>query len=378
MPRPTAHPRIPRRSPVRFAVVGLGYFAQNAILPAFRNAKGCRLAALVSDDPQKLRELGDRYDVPWRTDYAGYEELLASGEVDAVYIALPNDLHADFAVRAAGHGVHVLCEKPLATTARDAQRMVDACRRADVRLMTAYRLHFEPANLHAVEAIAAGEIGEPRFIDAVFSTQVKPTGIRVEAGRGGGPLYDLGVYCINAARYLFRAEPTAVQATFVDGAGKRFREVEEAVVAILTFPGGRVAQFTASFGATDLAYYTVAGTSGYACLDEAYEYSSARHLEVDGTEGTWRKRFRKVDQVAPELMHFAACIRGGTDPEPSGKEGLIDVRIIEAIRRSAATGRRISITTPRRGRRPSRRQEVSVGRQRRHSFVNATTPFRRG
>lgn len=361
---------------VRFAVVGLGYFAQNAVLPAFKNAKGCRVAALVSDDPVKLRELGARYDVPLLRSYDEFDELLGAGDVDAVYIALPNDLHAEYVVRAARHGVHVLCEKPLATTARDAQRMVEACRRARVRLMTAYRLHFEPGNLHAIQAITDGEIGEPRFIDAVFSAQVKPTGIRVDAERGGGPLYDLGVYCINAARYLFRSEPTSVLAHLVEGTGRRFREVEEAVSAILTFPGGRVCQFTASFGATDLAYYTVAGTSGYVCLDEAYEYHAARHLEVEGNEGRWKRRYRKVDQVAPELMHFADCVRTGKDPEPSGKEGLIDVRIIEAIQRSAATGRRVRISTPRRGRRPSRRQEVTVGRTRRQDLVNAIVPFR--
>lgn len=368
--------RVPRDRDVNFAVVGLGYFAQNAVLPAFRSAKGCRLAALVSDDPVKLRELGARYDVQVQCSYDQFDDLMASGDVDAVYIVLPNDLHADFTVRAARAGVHVLCEKPLATTSRDAQRMVEACRRARVRLMTAYRLHFERTNLQAIQAIAEGEIGTPRFIDAVFSSNVKPSGIRVEGERGGGPLFDLGVYCINAARYLFRAEPTSVQAYAVQGTGKRFREVEESITAILGFPGGRVCQFTASFGATDLAYYTVAGTSGYVCLDNAYEYNAVRHLEVEGNEGRWKRRGRKVDQVAPELMHFADCIRNGTDPEPSGKEGLIDVRIIEAIQRSAATGRRIRITTPRRGRRPSPRQEMSVGRTRRRELVHAQVPFR--
>jgi predicted dehydrogenase len=367
---------VPKGDDVNFAVIGLGYFAQQAVLPAFANAKGCRLAALISDDPVKLRDLGVKYDVDIVASYDKLDDVLASGAIDAVYIVLPNDLHAEFTIRAARFGIHVLCEKPLATTAADAQRMVEACRRAGVRLMTAYRLHFEPGNLAAIEAITTGEIGKPRFIDAVFSSRVKPTGIRVEAEHGGGPLYDLGVYCINAARYLFRAEPTSVFAHTVQGTGRRFREVEESVTAILAFPGDRVAQFTASFGATDLAYYTVAGTSGYVCLDEAFEYNAARHLEVEGNDGRWKRRYRKVDQVAPELMHFADCVRSGRDPEPSGKEGLIDVRIIEAIQRSAATGRRIRINTPRRGRRPTPSQAMRVGRTRRHDLVNATTPMR--
>jgi predicted dehydrogenase len=369
--------RVGRDEPVRFAVVGLGYFAQSAVLPAFKDADGVELAALVSDDPVKMRRLGKRYDVPTQVLYEDYDDLLASGQVDAVYIALPNDLHADFTLRAARAGVHVLCEKPLATSANDARRMVEACRRADVRLMTAYRLHFEPGNLRAIQAITDGEIGDPRVFDSAFTTQVKPTGIRTEAERGGGPLFDIGIYCINAARYLFRAEPTSVVAEVIEGKGKRFREVEEAVSAILTFPEGRVATFVASFGASDIAYYTVIGTTGYVCLDSAYEHTEARHLEVGG-EGRPRKdRFRKVDQVAPELMHFADCVRSGRDPEPSGKEGLIDVRIIEAIQRSAATGRRVRLSPlPRRRRRPSTRQEMRVGRDRRPKLVRAEIPFR--
>ena len=375
LPVPTAAPRIPRNAAVRFAVVGLGYFAQMAVLPAFRSAKGCRLAALVSDDATKLRELGEQYDVPWRTGYDGYDDLLRSGQVDAVYIALPNDLHADFAIRAARAGVHVLCEKPLADNARDAARIVEACRRARVRLMTAYRLHFEPANLRAIEA-ARNEVGEPKVFDSLFTMQVKPTGIRVEPERGGGPLLDIGIYCINAARYLFRAEPTSVVATTVDGTGKRFRGIDEAVSAVLTFPGGRVASFTASFGAHAVAYYTLLGTSGYVCVDNAYEHMEARVVEAEGSKGAWKRRYRKVDQVAPELIEFAQAIRSGRDPEPSGQEGLVDLRIIEAIERSARTGRRVAIRVRERGRRPDRRQGMSVGRQRKPRLVRAQVPFR--
>lgn len=368
--------RVARDEPVRFAVVGLGYFAQTAVLPAFKDADDVELVALVSDDAVKLRQLGKKYAVATQVSYDAYDDLLASGQVDAVYIALPNDLHADFTLRAARHGVHVLCEKPLATSSRDAQRMVDACRRADVRLMTAYRLHFEPGNLRAIQAIADGDVGEPRVFDSAFTMQVKPTGIRTQAERGGGPLYDIGIYCINAARYLFRAEPTSVVAQVVEGKGKRFREVEEAVSAILTFPDGRIATFVASFGAADIAYYTVIGTKGYVCLDSAYEHSEVRHLEVGGEGRTHKKRFRKVDQVAPELMHFADCVRSGKDPEPSGKEGLIDVRIIEAIQRSASTGRRVFLAQlPSRRRRPTPRQEMRVGRDRRPDLVRAEVPF---
>lgn len=360
---------------MRYAVVGLGYFAQAAVLPAFRKAKRSELVALVSDDAAKLDELGDRYNVRRRYAYDEYEEMLASGRVDAVYICLPNDLHADFAIRAAEHGVHVLCEKPLAVTSADCKRMVDACRRNRVKLMTAYRLHFNDANLRAVEAIQQGDIGDPRFLVSSFAMQVKP-GIRTrEPARGGGPLYDIGIYCINAARYLFRDEPVWVQAAATTGQKQaRFRRIDEQVACTLGFPEGRIATFVASYGAADVACYEVYGTKGSLCLDNAYEFTTSMRLEVEG-DRTYTKRFLKRDQVAPELAHFSACVLDGKDPEPSGKEGLIDVAIIEALQRSADTGRRVPLRTPTRRRRPTREQGHRVRPHRMPKLVNAKVPF---
>jgi glucose-fructose oxidoreductase len=362
---------------VRFAVVGLGYFAQSAVLPAFKRSKKAEVVALVSDDPVKLRELGEKYDVATRIGYDGYEELLASGEVDAVYVCTPNHLHEEFVVPAACHGVHVLCEKPLGVTAAECRRMVDACRRGRVRLMTAYRLHFNKANLEAAEAVHDGTIGTPRFFVSSFAMQVKPTGIRTNpTEKGGGPLHDIGIYCINAARYLFREEPQWVMAAAGTGqGGRRFRDIDEQVTAVLGFPGGKTAAFTCSYGATDVAVYEVYGTKGYVCLDNAYEFSTGMRLEVGegGKERT--RRFAKRDQVAPELDHFADCVLGGREPEPGGKEGLIDVAIIEAVLRSARSGRRVDLRVPRRRRRPTLRQERTVRAFGKPDLVHAKTPF---
>lgn len=360
---------------VRYAVVGLGYFAQVAVLPAFRRAKNSELVALVSDDAAKLRELGSEYKVPLRASYEEYDDLLASGHVDAVYVCLPNDLHEEYTVRAAEHGVHVLCEKPLAVTSAECRRMVAACRKADVRLMTAYRLHFNPANLEAMRLVRSGELGKPRYFSSCFSLQVRP-GIRTrDADRGGGPLHDIGIYCINAARYLFREEPLWVQASTTTGqGGDRFRAIDEQVTAILGFPEGKTAAFTASFGAADLAEYKVVGTKGRLGLDNAYEFKDSMRLEVkvDGRSRT--QRFPKRDQVAPELVHFSDCILGGRDPEPSGKEGLIDVAIVEAILEAAETGRRIDLRVPRRRRRPTLRQGMNVPAHRMPDLVKAKVP----
>src|SRR5688572_2908666 len=319
---------------VRYAVVGLGHIAQVAVLPAFAHAsRNSELAALVSDDATKLRKLGARYRVAGRYSYDDFEECLESG-IDAVYIALPNHLHREYTERAARKGVHVLCEKPMAVTARDCEAMIRACDRAGVKLMIAYRLHFEAANLAAVEAVRKGEIGEPRLFNSTFCMQVEAGNIRVRPETGGGALYDIGIYCINAARYLFRAEPEEVVAFSANNGERRFRGVDEMTSAVLRFPGERLAAFTSSFGAADVSRYRVVGTKGDVALEPAYEYAEGLKITVT-VEGKKRTRqFAKSDQFAPELLHFSDCVRSGRDPQPGGRDGLADLRVIEALYRS--------------------------------------------
>src|SRR5687767_14345346 len=174
-----------RRKPIRYAVVGLGHIAQVAVLPAFAHAKrNSRLVALVSDDRIKRQELSRRYRVEATFSYDDYDACLE--QVDAVYIALPNSLHAEYTIRAARAGVHVLCEKPMAVTTQECRQMVAACRRHRVRLMIAYRLHFEEINLRVVDLVRKGRIGQPKFFNSSFSMTVKPGDIRTKKDMGGG------------------------------------------------------------------------------------------------------------------------------------------------------------------------------------------------
>ncbi len=348
-------------TPVRFAVVGLGHFAQVAVLPGIQRLEEARVVALVSGDAEKLAVLGTRYDVPLRSSYDDYDGLLQSGAIDAVYIATPNDTHATYAIRAAEHGIHVLCEKPMAPTSGECEAMVDAAEANDVRLMIAYRLHFEPANLTAVEALQKKQIGEPRLFNSVFTLQVRPENTRVQNRAGAGPLYDIGTYCINAARYLFRAEPTSLIAlSGSNPSDERFRFSEEAIAATMLFPGERLANFAVSFGTASTARYEVLGTDGVLRADSAYEYVEDIELVIETSGQTTRQTFHKRDQIAAEIRYFARCVRDGVDPEPSGYEGLADVRIIEAIQRSAATGRRVEPVPTRRDVRPSIDQAATV------------------
>jgi predicted dehydrogenase len=345
---------VPRKQ-VRYAVVGCGHIAQVAVLPAFGNARrNSKLAALVSGDPVKREQLSDQYKVDRAYSYEQYDEMLKSGVVDAVYIALPNSLHAEYAIRAAQAGVHVLVEKPMALTEEQCERMAKAARDAHVKLMVAYRLHFERANLEAIEVGRSGRIGEPRVFSSTFTMPVVPGNIRVQRALGGGVLYDIGIYCINAARSLFRDEPIEVRAMTAGTIG----DVEESVSAILRFPGERMASFGASFGAADVSEYRIVGTKGDLALEPAYEYAMAlqHRLSIEGERK--ERRFAKRDQFAPELLYFSDCVLKNHHPEPSAEEGLADVRVVRALYRSAQIGQPVELGPYEKRERPTLEQEI--------------------
>jgi predicted dehydrogenase len=360
---------------IRYAVVGLGHIAQNAILPAFAHAQeNSELTALVSDDPAKLRALSREYGVENCFSYADFELCLHSGIIDAVYIALPNNLHADYCIRAAQAGIHVLCEKPLAVTEEECQDIIKTCAENDVKLMTAYRLHFEQGNLEAMEIVRSGKIGEPRIFNSVFTMQVNRGNIRTKKQYAGGTLYDIGIYCINAARYIFSDEPIEGFCLSAADSDSRFRRVEEMTAAIMRFPKERLAGFTTSFGAESTADYEVIGTKGKLRAIQAYDYSVPAILEVTVDGRTERKCCELRDQFAPELIYFSDCIRSDIEPEPSGAEGLRDVSIIRSLYESVRTGMPVKFKTIKRRRYPDRSQEIHRPPVRNQRLVRVKAP----
>jgi predicted dehydrogenase len=364
------------KSKIRYAVVGLGWIAQESVLPGFSNAtKNSELVALVTDDPEKARKLGKEYEVAETTSYAGYDELLSSGSVDAVYIALPNNQHADFTTRAARAGVHVLCEKPMARSVEECESMTRACEEHGVKLMIAYRLHFEPGNLKAIEIVNGGEIGEPRFFSSVFGQQVPEGNIRLENSLDGGPLMDVGIYCINAARYLFRSEPEEVVAFGATVKGDpRFQEVHEMATAILRFPGERLASFTSSLGSASVDTYTVVGTKGELRVSPGYGYHEEREL-IRTVKGKQRKEtFKRGDQFGAELVYFSQCILDDTTPEPGGLEGTADIRVIDAILRSIRSGQAVRLPTSGPSRHPGKDQKIEFPPVKPAKIVHAQSP----
>jgi predicted dehydrogenase len=360
---------------VRYAVVGLGWIAQEVVLPSFEHSAHSELTALVTDDAEKARELSEAYNISVTCSYDNFGGLMNSEDIDAVYISLPNSLHAQYAIRAAQAGVHVLCEKPMAANSRECEDMIRASEEAGSLLMIAYRLHFEPANLTAIETIQSGAIGEPRTFSSSFSQNVKPGDIRLKSSLAGGPLMDMGIYQINAARYLFRSEPVEVAALATKPANdERFREVHESVSSILRFSGDRIAAFTTSFGAAPSDEWQVVGTKGSLRLQHAFEYHGEKELVSMIDDQEEKQSFPKRDQFGAEIEYFSECILEGRNPEPSGKEGLADIRIIEALLQSIREGKPISLTPYPTDTRPSKAQEKKLPPVRAKTMIHAAAP----
>ncbi|MGZ3690882.1 MAG: Gfo/Idh/MocA family protein, partial [Pseudobdellovibrio sp.] len=334
-----------KKKKVKYAVVGLGHIAQVAVIPAFKNSKSSELYALVSGDRQKLKILSNKYNVEKKYYYRDFNECLKDDNLDAVYISLPNHLHYQYVLRAAEAGKHILCEKPLAVTSHQARQMIAAARFNNIKLMTAYRLHFDPANLKAIELVQSGKIGRPRYFTSEFGHQIKEDNIRASFREGGSPLHDLGIYCINAARYLMQAEPIEVFAMAASPAA-RLPEIEQTVTATMRFPQDQLATFTCSFASAGVTNYRVVGDKGNLFIENVYDYTGevTHHLTVDEKTKTWTSK--PGDQFAAELDYFSSCILKNKNPEPSGTEGLVDLMIIEALLYSIKTGKAVRLHTP--------------------------------
>lgn len=361
---------------IRYAVVGLGHIAQVAVLPAFKSArKNSELVALVSGNPTKLKTLGRKYQVKNLFSYDEYEECLRSGLIDAVYIATPNINHRYFTELAARYGVHVLTEKPMAIGSEDGIAMVKAARKARIKMMVAYRLHFDPANLRAIEIANSGKLGDLKIFNSVFTFQVTDRkNIRLQHDMGGGPLYDIGIYCLNAARYLFKDEPLECFAMAVSSDDPRFDEVEEMVSVTLRFPKARLANFVVSFGAAANSTYDLLGSKGTLRLEHAYDYVEDMILKTNISDRTSKRTFKKHDQFAPELEYFSECILKDMEPEPSSEEGLLDIKVIEAIYDSIRSRRPVRIETFKKMTRPTRRQEFKKPAHRKPETVHVRGP----
>lgn len=323
---------------IRYAVVGAGWIAQGAFMPGVGQTTNSVLAAVVTGDPEKARGLGEQYGIKGYG-YEDYATLLASGEIDAVYISTPNFRHREFAEPALAAGIHVLLEKPMAASLADAEAIKAAAEASDAKLMVAYRLHCEPGTHAILAAIRAGEIGAPRFFTSTFSQTVKASNHRALNGYWAGPVPDMGTYPINAVRNFFEAEPIRVMA-FASRVPERDLGCDDTVSVILGFPEGRSASFTVSYSADGISRMHVVGSDGVIEASPAFGFGEGTAIDFRLTKGgkTEERTAPVVDHFGGETDYFSDCILHDREPEPDGEEGVLDMIVLDAIDRAIATG----------------------------------------
>jgi predicted dehydrogenase len=350
----TPDANLPPDDRVGYAIVGLGRLSLNQILPALAHCKYSKIAALVSGDRAKALKIARQYGLAETDvhDYQNFERLADNPRVQVVYIVLPNGMHKEYTLRAAKIGKHVLCEKPMATSAADCQAMIDACSRAGRKLMIAYRSQYEPMDRMIAKMVKEKKLGPLREFIAGNSQNVgDPAQWRLnKALAGGGAMPDIGLYCLNAARFLSGEEPLDVFASVHKPDGDpRFVEVEESVHFVLRFPSGLTATCMSSYASHESRFFRLQGAEGWVEMDPAFGYNGLRMrhgMLVEGKSATAELQIDPQDQFAREIDHMSVCVKSGITPHTPGEEGLQDQRIIEAIYESARTGRVVKIAKP--------------------------------
>jgi predicted dehydrogenase len=322
-----------------YAVIGLGRIAGH-FMPGVLGTTNSRIGGLVSGHRDKAERIAAEYGVPSTSiyNYENFDEIAHNPAIDAVYVALPNSMHAEYTIRAAKAGKHVLCEKPMSISVAEAEAMIAACKAANVKLMIAYRCLYEPTHLKAVKLIRDGALGQVQAIESAFGYPSAPGEWRLNKKlAGGGPLFDVGIYSLSACRYLTGEEPEhiAAFASTVDRDG-RFNEVEENVSWTMRFPSGIVASCNTTYGAAMPGFYRVYGSKGWLEVDPAFNYEGLRlRGEFSGTQLDEPNPARDPSQFQAQADHFSHCIQNGLEPKSPGEEGLRDMRDITEIYRSA-------------------------------------------
>lgn len=324
------------------ALVGLGRYSTGQLGPALRETKLCRLAGIVTGSSEKEKKWSDDYGIPAANiyNYDTYDQLIDNPAIDILYIVLPNSLHAEFTIRAAEAGKHVICEKPMATSVADAEAMIAACRKHDRKLAIGYRLHYEP---HHEEAMRLGRrevLGTVRQIEGDLSFRIGPN---PEAWRlkralaGGGPLMDIGLYAIQSALSTVEELPVGVTARMESKNLELFSEVEESIEWEFEFATGRVAKGSSSYS-RGANYHRVNASNGSFDIQPAYSYAG-----LQGRTSAGPMDFPAVNQQALQMDAFADHILNGAENRVPGEMGLRDTRILYAIYEAAQSGRRVAL-----------------------------------
>lgn len=331
----------PTRRKLGIALVGLGRYSTGQLAPALQHTRHCRLAGIVTGTPEKAERWKQQYGIADENvyDYHNFDQIADNGAIDIVYVVLPNSMHAEFTIRAARAGKHVICEKPMSVSVQEAEAMVAACRDADRQLAIGYRLHFEPYNLEMKRLGQERVYGPVKLINTQFGFPLRdPSAWRLQRSlAGGGPLMDVGIYCLQAARYVTGEEPVAITAQEVKTQPDIYRDVEETLTWQMEFPSGCLANCATSY-ATYTERLECCAERGWFGLRPAFGYGP---LAGETSSGPL-----DFPQVTEQTLHMdavaSAILQGVPNPVP-GEEGLQDMKIIETIYRAAETGGRVGL-----------------------------------
>jgi predicted dehydrogenase len=329
-----------------WAIVGLGKLALDQVMPAFAKCQRCRPTALVSGHADKAAKVAEQYGIESKHiyNYENYDKLKDDPDVDVVYIILPNSMHAEYTIRAHKAGKHVLCEKPMCVTVDEAQRMIDAAKEASRKLMIAYRLRYEPFNQKAIELSRQKAYGPIRFFEAVNYQNQQAPNYRLQKALGGGPLGDVGVYCLNAARYITGEEPVEANGMIYQPADDpRFKEVPGRVAFQLRFPSGAIASCGCGFDGAGARSYRAVGAEGWLEMENAFGYAG-QQLRVRKGRDTQEPKLQPLNHFAAEMDYFADCVLNDKQPLTPGEEGLKDMKVMAAIEESVQTGKTVKIS----------------------------------
>ena len=362
---------------VRYAIVGVGDIAQEDMMPGVEHTGNSEITALITSDPKKAQELGERYDVAATFTYDEFPEAIASGSFGAIYLATPNWRHAEFIVPALRAGIHVLTEKPLEVSTSKCEEILAAEKSSAAKLMVAYRLHFEPGTLSTIDAVRSGKIGELHLFNSTFAQPLDPSNHRAHSGDFAGPVLDMGPYPVNAARYIFSDEPSEVVSAF----GTRHPETgfdqdfDDTVAVTLKFPGNKLAQFNMSYYGGPVNSFTAVGTLGSVQLDPAYMFGKPFEQTLAIGEKKSKESFKNTDHFGGEMKYFSDCILNGKEPEPDGEEGFADVRVLEGVLEALKTGGSVPLKPFTRNRRiDTEKQKMELSAVSTPDLVDASNP----
>jgi predicted dehydrogenase len=331
------------RPKLGWALCGLGSLSEKQIAPALQKTEHSRLAGIVTGSPEKAQRWRERYDIPERNVYS-YDTIAKMAEnpdIDVVYIVTPNALHAQQTIAAARAGKHVFCEKPMAVSVDEGQRMIDACKAAGRKLGVGYRCQFEPHHLEMIRLAREKEFGDLRVIESNFGFPLgDPNQWRIKkALSGGGALMDVGIYSLQATRYISGEEPVLISAFETKTDPKKFVDVDETMTWQAKFPSGVIGNCTTSFNAAGMGRIRAHAQNGWFGLEPAFNYGGIKGMRSDGKP----LEFPAIDHFAAEMDDFSQCILNNKPSKVSGEEGLRDVKIMMAIYESARTGRAVKV-----------------------------------